>query len=140
MSQAKLAAAKELIQEKRYAEARVLLNTMNNPTATRWLEQLDNLDPPPTAQYNAPMPPVTAEAERYYRAENRKRKRRRLGGGIEMIVMGLGCFAGSVYLASLPKFTIPGSPPPDNSMSILLLAGGVILTVAGIYIIRRRTD
>jgi hypothetical protein len=46
MSKAKMQAAKELIQQKRYAEARTILKTVNHPTAENWLKKLDQLDPP----------------------------------------------------------------------------------------------
>jgi hypothetical protein len=143
MSKAKLAAAKELIQEKRYAEARALLKTVNNPTAARWLERLDHIAPQsvtPPAHDGANMSPATAEAERYFQAENRKRRRRALGRGIEVIILGLGLAAIGVYLASLPKFTIPGAPPPDDTLSIVLLAGGLLFTLVGVYVIRRGNE
>lgn len=42
MSQVKLAAARELIEEKKYVEARALLLTIeDDPTAARWLAKLD---------------------------------------------------------------------------------------------------
>lgn len=39
-------AAKELIQEKRYDEARALLKTVDHPTAREWLKKLDRIAPP----------------------------------------------------------------------------------------------
>jgi hypothetical protein len=55
----KLQQAKELVSQKRYDEARVILETMpDNPTAQKWLGQLDKAPgtptPPPTAQAAAP--------------------------------------------------------------------------------------
>ncbi len=42
MSRAKLSAARELIEEKKYAEARALLMTIrDDPTAAKWLAKLD---------------------------------------------------------------------------------------------------
>lgn len=42
MSQSKLQAARELIEEKKYAEARVLLMTIrDDPTAAKWIAQID---------------------------------------------------------------------------------------------------
>lgn len=40
MSQAKLTAARELIQEKKYAEAEAILNLIDHPTAKKWLAQI----------------------------------------------------------------------------------------------------
>jgi Tfp pilus assembly protein PilN len=46
MLNTKLQAARELIREKRYSEARAILKTMeNDPTAIKWLAQLDKLAP-----------------------------------------------------------------------------------------------
>ena len=46
MSRAKFEAARELITEKRYDEARVILRTVSHPTAAKWLQKLDQLNPP----------------------------------------------------------------------------------------------
>lgn len=46
MSKAKFDAAKELIQEKKYAEARTLLHSIDHPTAREWEAKLDKLDTP----------------------------------------------------------------------------------------------
>jgi hypothetical protein len=45
MSKQKLAAAKELIKEKHYTEARAILKTMDHPTAKKWLAKLDEISP-----------------------------------------------------------------------------------------------
>jgi hypothetical protein len=45
VSKAKFQAAKELIDEGRYDEARSLLRTLDHPTASAWLEKLDRLYP-----------------------------------------------------------------------------------------------
>lgn len=45
MSKAKFDAAKELIDEKRYDEARALLKTIDHPTAAKWLDRLDVIAP-----------------------------------------------------------------------------------------------
>ncbi|MCA0453434.1 MAG: hypothetical protein LCI00_05625 [Chloroflexi bacterium] len=47
MSKAKFDAAKELIDEKRYGEARALLKTIDHPTAITWLDKLDVIAPAP---------------------------------------------------------------------------------------------
>ncbi|MEO8613162.1 MAG: hypothetical protein ABI690_35045 [Chloroflexota bacterium] len=45
MSQQKMLAAKKLLQEKRYDEARKILKTINHPTAKEWLAKLDKIAP-----------------------------------------------------------------------------------------------
>ena len=51
MSKAKFEAAKELIQEKKYDEARALLKTINHPTAREWEAKLDKIAPPRTTAF-----------------------------------------------------------------------------------------
>src|SRR6185295_15593252 len=46
MSKTKMLAAKELIDEKRYDEARVILRSVDHPKAVEWLAKLDKIDPP----------------------------------------------------------------------------------------------
>lgn len=46
MSKAKMQAAKELIEAKKYQEARALLKTVDHPTAQLWLARLDAMSPP----------------------------------------------------------------------------------------------
>lgn len=45
MSKAKFDAAKQLIGEKKYAEARSILSTIDHPTARQWEAKLDQLAP-----------------------------------------------------------------------------------------------
>src|SRR5579859_3256559 len=64
---AKFEAAKQLITEKHYNEARALLRTIDHPTALQWLEKLDTIDPPKvaTAQIESqPMPIVVPARKR----------------------------------------------------------------------------
>jgi len=59
-----------LIREKRFAEARQILNTMTHPKAARWLERLDEIDPaaifapviqPPRVEKPRPTAPKISE-------------------------------------------------------------------------------
>lgn len=43
MSKAKMEAARELIQEKKYDEARAILRTVDHPLATEWLGKIDDI-------------------------------------------------------------------------------------------------
>ena len=55
MSKAKLAAARELIQEKNYGLARSLLRTINDdPTALVWLAKLDKIAPDENSEASFP--------------------------------------------------------------------------------------
>ena len=42
MSKTKMLAAKELISEKRYDEARVILRSVDHPKAVEWLEKVSD--------------------------------------------------------------------------------------------------
>ena len=81
MSEAKFAAAKELIQEKNYDAARGILKTINDPKATRWLAKLDQISPEvddfPRIS-SQPRKNPSGEAERFYKAQNKKRHRNKL--------------------------------------------------------------
>ncbi|MDX1994587.1 MAG: hypothetical protein SF029_19550 [bacterium] len=153
MSKVKLAAAKELIQEKRYDEARVLLQTINSETAVRWLEKLNTIAPlsvsPPIPRNHAmpPLPPpqappqtmrLSTEAERFYQQENRRRQRRRFGSAVQVILMGLGMVASGIFAISLPTYSIPGNPPPDNTIYVILIIVGIVLIFTGVFAIQKR--
>jgi len=54
MSKAKFAAVKELIDEKKFDEARTLLKTIDNPVAQEWIDKINKLSPPPIASKSSP--------------------------------------------------------------------------------------
>lgn len=57
MSQVKLQAARELIREKKYSEARAILVTISNdPTAAKWIAKIDEIRRQYDAQFTAPAP------------------------------------------------------------------------------------
>src|SRR5690349_15150158 len=63
MSKAKFAAAKELIDEKKYDEARAILKTIDHPAARDWETRLDKIAPPvsykpPEPDWSQPAPPT----------------------------------------------------------------------------------
>jgi hypothetical protein len=150
MSKAKLAAARELINEHQYATARAILKTVHDPIATRWLTQLDRIDPP---IYPAPAPlyphafptnvipqPISTDAEQFYRAENRKRQRRRIGTGLEFVFMGIVAIAIAIYLANLPKPVIPGGPPPSDTFEYVLGGSGLLMLLVGLVTLGRNRE
>lgn len=64
MSKTKMLAAKELIDEKRYDEARILLRSTDHPKAAEWLEILDRKYPSNTSQIQPTVEPeVVSKAE-----------------------------------------------------------------------------
>src|SRR4051794_17202967 len=62
MSKAKFEAAKELIDEKRYDEARTILKTIDHPTAAKWLNKLDAIAP--QDEVDKPSKPITGKARK----------------------------------------------------------------------------
>jgi hypothetical protein len=56
MSKAKLLAARELIKEKEYEEARTLLKGIDHPTAKKWLDKLDEISPESKKTVSIPYP------------------------------------------------------------------------------------
>jgi hypothetical protein len=66
MSQAKLQAAKELIQENSYEAARAILKTLpDDATAIKWLAQLDHLVPPVPKTPPLPEKPSVSSTTRW---------------------------------------------------------------------------
>lgn len=135
MSEIKLAAAKELIQEKRYAEARILLQTINHPTAIKWLAKLDQISPPPNPY---PPPPnnqmFNPEANAFYRRENRRANRRRIGRGLQMIGLGIICFfAFGFFAMPTPSIEQGGKMVINLGFSWILIPLGIIAILGGIF-------
>lgn len=136
MSEAKLVAARELIQEKHYEAARAVLKTTNEPKAKEWLTKLDQIAPENPFHTATPSRTTSNEAEQYYKGENKKRRRRRLGNGIELIIAGI--FAIGVAIA----FSAPSiggvAQQPANPLSGILFLGGIVCVIYGIITIARR--
>lgn len=59
MSKAKFAAVKELIDEKKFDEARALLKTIDHPVAQEWIDKINKLSPPPVASKSSPKATTT---------------------------------------------------------------------------------
>ncbi len=140
MSQVKLAAAKELIQEKRYEEARTLLMTINDPTATRWLEKLNKISPPrtPATSFNV-APPVSQEAEQFYTRQNRKARRKRIGNGLELILTGIAAlYFGAINAQPTPSIEQGGKMVVNLGIAWIFFPLGVLAILGGIYLLRKR--
>jgi hypothetical protein len=60
MSKVLFAAVKELVDEKKYEEARIILKAIPDPKARDWETALDELDPPPAATFFTRVP-ISAE-------------------------------------------------------------------------------
>lgn len=157
MSQVKLAAAKELIQEKRYFEARAVLKTVNDPMATKWLQQLDRIAPevgfasqvypaPPVAappNYPPPSmmssPAISPEADRYYKRENKRANRRRIGSGIEIVLIGLFCLAIFWFSAQpVPSIEQGGRMVVNIGMGWMFVPLGLFCIIAGLVRLKKR--
>lgn len=113
MSKAKFDAAKELIEQKNYAAARAVLNSIDHPTAREWLIKLDRLDPPPPSFPIIPDPGYGKVAPLEIR-DNRQTAKGRNTCGMTLAVLIL---AGFIYF-----FTHPS--PVNNSQSVAATAPG----------------
>lgn len=105
MSKAKFAAAKELIDEKKYDEARGILKTIDHPTAREWEAKLDKISPR-TIQVVEPAPIV--QSRPYFEpAEPEVRMQRfwrTIWGILTIISIGWMCYG--LYAASTAYSTV----------------------------------
>ncbi len=159
MSKAKFLAAKELIEEGRYTEARQILVLINHPTAREWIDKIDHLAPPniswPQAQQNtnrvhgrntSPLNPPTArhnnrgsEAERYFGAENRKRRNRLIDKGVNLVIAGIFLLGFAAYL----MITAPSTGVGDQtfpSLQTILIVFGITGLVSGLGMLGKRNQ
>jgi hypothetical protein len=140
MSKAKFLAAKELIQEKKYDEARAILRTINDPTAQKWLKKLDKLapevpqeqyarfTPPPPPRYTVQTAAPYSQAEtRYYERENRRAGCRSLYVGFSGILRAVILFGLCTFLSyprtdiSTGSTIIPGWGLPFGLFGLIFL-------------------
>lgn len=142
MTDVKFLAAKELIKEGHYDEARGVLRTIDHPTALKWLQRIDELDPPfPHVQgKQAPYAPRTvmptastqgrSHQDKYYERENRRARLRDIGNGIYIILMGFMCLAVWAFFSGL-LFGIPVSTGSFEGSNLLMFCVGVVAIFLG---------
>ena len=128
MSKIKFEAAKELIAERRYDEARVLLRTIGHPTAEHWLHKLDKLDPP-GAKSSPPVMPPPADYEPILRRWIEVEK-------TFLVVMALGFVIAAAYLAIANPLeglieSLLFDKPHLHSVARLVVAGFFIVPALG---------
>jgi len=93
MSKAKMQAAKELIEEKKYDEARSILATVDHPTAREWEKKLDLLQ--------AQASKISPQTEKVESTTTPSRKKRRL---LTLPVIG------GILLACILVYIVAGGP------------------------------
>lgn len=98
MSKAKFEAAKELIQEKKYSEARTILQTIDHPLAKEWLAKVDALSTPAVT-----FPKVQP-----------KKTKRRSPWLLLVLLGGIGC---CLFAAITPRSTTPQTEPTVSGAS-----------------------
>jgi len=103
MSKAKFAAAKELIDEKKYDEARAILKTIDHPTARDWEARLDKIAPPPT--YRPPEPQSFMQEPKPFMPQPQKARPPIYRGCAMLLVAGVALFLLNSLISS------PSSPP-----------------------------
>jgi hypothetical protein len=154
MSKAKMEAARELIREKRYDEARAILRTIDHPTARQWLGKIEQIDPtsrtavaPPVVQpVVAPVPVAMGavqEQDQYFARQNRRARRSRIIRGLSMILLGVLVIAAFLYLtqpiASLTRYPLANTyDTADMPYLWAMPALGIIGILVGLYLIIRR--
>lgn len=95
MSKAKFAAAKELIDEKKYDEARGILKTIDHPTAREWEAKLDKIAPsvsykPPEPDWmQVPPPPLTSAIATDAEAKRKKKNTQAAQGCLMILVLAV---------------------------------------------------
>ena len=129
MSNAKFAAAKELIEEQHYEAARAVLKTINEPKAQDWLKKLDKLSPdfPETSKKS-----TNSEQDKYYERENRKAARNRFFNGFELVIFSLFCCGVGGFFAMPRVNMITGLPESHSIFEWIIIAIGVLALLVGI--------
>ncbi|MGB7340751.1 MAG: hypothetical protein WBC91_17770 [Phototrophicaceae bacterium] len=151
MSKAKFIAAKELMKEGYYDEARGILNTIDHPTAVMWLRRIDKLQQqlpyrghpvrtvpktvmppsmPPMNSYAQSASQGNSEQDRYYRRENRRSRFRDIGNGLYIIILGIMCFAGWAFFSGF-LFGINTGMRPFEGGNLAMFGMGVIALFLG---------
>lgn len=100
MAEQQLQIARQLINEKRYTEARALLSGLDHPTAKKWLAKLDEIAPEAKPVTTAPAP-------------------QRSGSGVTTVLLTLILLV-TLGIASYGAFFRPVTPPPDPRVDALL--------------------
>ncbi|MEP7287615.1 MAG: hypothetical protein ABI947_17820 [Chloroflexota bacterium] len=106
MSQFEFLKARGLINEKRYADARIVLKRINDPKAAEWLAKLDKIDPP------SDVPETEAEIEnKQLNLQQWIQIEKKVGLATGLLLYAL---AGSQILSAIPKLFEAFSKNVDN--------------------------
>lgn len=95
MSKAKFAAAKELIDEKKYTEARDVLKTIDHPTAREWEAKLNKIAPqlsPFPFQASSPPPPPPVHRAAVEPQVGMQKMWRTIWGILTLLSIGWMCY------------------------------------------------
>jgi len=134
MSKAKFAVAKEFIQDEDYDSARIILQSLNHPTAKKWLARIDELDPP--------FPKTTSkkksEQEKYYTRQNRLAKRRAFGNAVELIFSGIGLLG----IWALFSGILLGNPisNPFEGLNLIMFLMALLIIFIGVSALRNKKE
>lgn len=136
MSKAKFDAVRELITEGEYDLARQLLRLIGSTTSEKWLKRLDEIDPP--IHFGTPhhSTPSTTEQEKYYERENRKARRRALGDGLHMVIVGLMTLGFWAFMSGVLTGRVISNPL--SGMNLLIFSLGIFVIFLGILRINKR--
>lgn len=119
MSKAKFTAARELIREENYHEARLILRSMpDHPTAQKWLARLDEIAPEPEPQLQ---PDVHAQIQSALDERDRQQRRRQwvgcaLRGCLPLLFILCSCiFTAPLLIRQATELELPGAQALSNS-------------------------
>ena len=130
-----------------------ILRTIDHPTAVKWLQRINELDPPFPYVHGrqAPNAPQTVmqtdyprqtsvrvptAQDKYYERENRRARLRDIGDGVYIILMGLMCLAVWAFFSGL-LFRIPVSTGPFEGGNLFMFCIGVVAIFLGFVRMRR---
>lgn len=119
----KLTKARDLIQDKRYDEARAILRTVDHPTALEWLSKIDQIAPIPAAVSR----PASQAAGSRAVEETVSRSKLPIFGLILLVIMSVG---GGIAVGALLGFTARFVYLIFASIIIAAALGGWVLMLA----------
>ncbi|GEM_PF-7011809 len=137
MSKVQFQVARQYIEEGNYDKAREVLRQLDHPSTQKWLDKIDELDPPfpdvtplPKPNYrkpshNRPSVDLTDKELRYLKQQM---EMRRVGRVISLVVLGLITFCGS--LAVLIQASMINFARPTGFFEFIIGSGQLLCVLA----------
>jgi len=126
MSKAKFAAAKELIDEKQYDEARAILKTIDHPTAREWEAKLAKIAPTAPVRVIHDQMPVQSYYEPVVAQVGMQRVWRNIWGVLTILSMAWMCYG--VYASTNAYSEVAGKMTSEAGKGGAALGASIGLT------------